>query len=145
VANVPLLNFYPQSSYLRHCSKIWGNNGVAGSKPWQTLLFVGCHWVCLRWVGWTQEHKRHREDATAYPDSGHQGPTSSSRWSLHSRAPKIGGGGLQQSVREIWQGSSVLILSSLAVRSPPHRRGIRRWKRREGALGTPLRVALLSV
>jgi hypothetical protein len=29
----------------------------------QALLFVGCHWACLWWLGWTQEHKEHREDA----------------------------------------------------------------------------------
>jgi hypothetical protein len=68
----------------------------------ETTASIVVHWVslsvCLRWLGWTQEHKDHREDATVYPGSSYRGSTSSSRWSLYSRAPKIEG--LQQSVGE---------------------------------------------
>jgi hypothetical protein len=28
-----------------------------------------CQSMGLRWLGWTLEHKNHREDATVYPDS----------------------------------------------------------------------------
>ena len=33
-----------------------------------------CQNTGLRWLGWTQEHKNHREDATVYPGSGQSVP-----------------------------------------------------------------------
>jgi hypothetical protein len=30
--------------------------------------------MCLQWLGWTQEHKNHREDAMVYPSSGRSMP-----------------------------------------------------------------------
>jgi hypothetical protein len=33
-----------------------------------------CQSACLQWLGWTQEHKNHREDAMVYPGSSQSMP-----------------------------------------------------------------------
>ena len=57
-----------------------GKMGVMGSEPRQALLFESVLEYVSLILGWTQEHKNHREDAMVYPGSGR-----------YSRAPKIRG------------------------------------------------------
>jgi hypothetical protein len=56
-----------------------------------------CQSMGLRWFGWTQEHKNHREDAMVYPDLGQSMPYVQQLMILIPENTK-NGGGLQQSV-----------------------------------------------
>jgi hypothetical protein len=46
----------------------WGQNrGKHCCSSW-------CQSMFFRWLGWTQEHKNHKEDAMVYPGSGRSMP-----------------------------------------------------------------------
>ena len=49
--------------YLARHLSLGQNHGKHYCSSW-------CQSMYLRWHGWTQEHKNHREDATVYPGSG---------------------------------------------------------------------------
>jgi hypothetical protein len=54
----------------------------------------------LRWLGWTQEHKNHREDTMVYPSLSQSMPYVQQLMILILKTPKIEG--LQQDCKEIW-------------------------------------------
>ena len=50
--------------------EVYVNLIVAGSKPRQACCLSQRQSTGLRWLGWTQEHKNHREDTMVYPGLG---------------------------------------------------------------------------